>query len=292
MKLVSGVIYSVAALTLWGFAASSVAQSRIDQGIAYGTYYGATLTLDVYHPADPNGLGVLLVHGTGWHGEPGYGSGEMKEGRPQANRIRDVLVEDGFTVFVPNYRVAPGFRYPAAIEDLRRAVRYIRANASEFGIAVAPLGALGTSAGGHLVGLLALQDGQGEPGAADPIMRHSAKVQAAVTIASGGDPLAGPPMDFFASFIGEPRGFFEPSALWVESSPVTYISDDDPPFLVIHARDDRVADIVRDEAIVDALRQAGRDVEFIEYETGGHEPVRDAATITRISGWLLERLAQ
>lgn len=259
---------------------------------------GSALLMDIYYPEESNQRAILLVKGSGWHGEAAYSANQLKtdeeaRGYTDLLNLRDALVDQGFTLFVPNYRLAPVFRYPAAIQDLRRAVRFIRGNADRFGIEPEPFGAIGHSAGGHLVGLLALADNPGDPGAEDPVETLSSKVQAAVAISSVLDPFADTPSYVFASFVGEPpnstTGNRALSEKWIEATPVSHISEDDPPMLVIHAKNDPVATIAWSESGVRALQEAGRDVEYISLDEGGHVPALD---IDHISSWLSRNLFQ
>jgi acetyl esterase/lipase len=286
----------IAAFAVFGFglgSPSAQAQTlhRVEANVVYGTVTGAALLMDVYYPDEPNGRGILLVGGQGWHGDTNYSAEQMKDSWADADRQQSLLslLDGGFTLFAVNFRLAPTFRYPAHIQDLRRAVRFIRANASRFGIVAEPFGAYGGSAGGHLVGLLALQDGMGDGPSDDPIERLSSKVQAAVVRCGILDLMAGRENRRAVSFLGERRGSSsQPSPIWIEASPVTYVSDDDPPVLVAHAMDDSVAPYETLEASVQELLDAGLDVEFLPRETGGH--CRGDVPHERIAEWLREKL--
>jgi acetyl esterase/lipase len=248
-------------------------EGRVDQNVVYGMVSGSALLMDVYYPEESNGRGILIVPGSGWHGPTNYSASQLKDGD---SRVWGPVMQDlGFTVFIVNYRLAPTFRYPAHIQDLRRAVRFIRANASQFGIETEPLGAMGISAGANLVGLLALQDGHGDAGSEDPVERFSSKLQAAVIRCGGLDfTIDREDTGVLASYLGEPRTSTIPpielSEVWIEASPLTYISSDDPPMLITHAMDDPIAPFDVAEAGAQALINAGLDVEFIPRETGGH----------------------
>lgn len=294
-SIVAGIAFSS---IMWALSVQAQAQSRVDENEVYGMVSGAALLMDVYYPDEPNQRGILLVPGSGWNWPMGYSAGQIKES-PELSDSVSPLLDRGFTVFVANYRLAPAFRYPAHIDDLRRAVRYIRANASQFAIVPEPLGAYGISAGGNLVGLLALQDGIGQMESDDPVERQSAKVQAAVLRCTGqgldltagyGPRENGPGV--IASYLGEPMRMSGPrepiSEKWIEASPLTYLSDDDPPVLMTNAMDDMVASYASAEAGAQALRTGGLDVEFIPRETGGH--CRGDVPHERIAAWLVEKL--
>jgi acetyl esterase/lipase len=290
-RLGAGMLFFLALETAFGQAQI---EGRVDRNVVYGMVSGAALLMDVYYPEESNGHGILYAQGSGWHAPTDYSARQLKDEYRISVNV-PYLLDRGFTVFVANYRLAPTFRYPAHIQDLRRAVRFIRANASQFGIAAERLGAYGTSAGANLVGLLAFQDGVGDPNSDDPVERFSAKVQAAVIRCSGLDftVAQGETDSVIASYLGEPRtGTLPPfalSTLWIEASPMTYLSDDDPPVLITHAMDDPIASFEAAEIGFQALRDAGLDVEFIPRETGGHCRGEDQPH-ERIAEWLKEKL--
>jgi len=245
-------------------------------------YSGLALALDVHYPAESNNHGVLMIPGSGWHNPGnGYGDRELKAGYDYINEVRDVLVRRGFTVFVANHRSAPRFRYPAAVEDARRAVRFIRHHASRFSIDAARLGALGHSSGGHLVSLLGVEDVTGEE-KDDPVEGESSKVQAVVAIAAPHDMTVWEAygLSFAVSFMGErpptdARRVFLKEGHYAEASPVSYVTSDDASFLLIHGTEDAVVSPKQLGIMDTALREAGVAVESISVEGGSHSPELD-----------------
>jgi acetyl esterase/lipase len=261
----------------------SEAQARIESDVVYGMYSGLALLMDVHHPANPNGYGIVVIPGSGYHEPLSRDAAPRKEAQDLVLFIgADVLLERGYTLFSINHRAAPTFHYPAAVEDAQRAVRYVRHNASEFGIDGAKIGALGHSSGGYLVSMLGVLDGEGSAEAQSPIDRESAKVQAVVAMA--------PPTDFLAfitaersdkaavtSFLGTYIASFRPReaqtqeyALYTEASPTSYASPDDPPFLFIHGDQDFTVPVNQSELLRDRLRDSGATAEFIKIPEGGH----------------------
>ena len=109
----------------------------------------------MHRPAKPNGYGVVFISGSGWQAIPDYGAAPLKE--QQIGSWGPPLLAAGYTVFAMNHRAAPRFHYPAAIEDVQRAIRFVRFHARDYGIDAAHLGGLGGSSGGHLVGLAAMR---------------------------------------------------------------------------------------------------------------------------------------
>jgi acetyl esterase/lipase len=107
--------------------------------------------MDLYVPDRPNGAAALVIHGGAWRGGSKDGSGMVL--------IAGVLASHGFVAAAVNYRLAPTYKWPAQLQDCQLAVRWLRENADMLGIHADRIGALGTSAGGHLAAMLALVDG-------------------------------------------------------------------------------------------------------------------------------------
>jgi acetyl esterase/lipase len=98
------------------------AAPRIESNVIYGMYSGLALLMDVYYPEKPNGYGVVFIAGSGWHAPQEYSAEPLSKG-PQGKLYAPRLTAAGYTVFSISHRAAPRFRYPAAVEDARRAVR-------------------------------------------------------------------------------------------------------------------------------------------------------------------------
>ena len=99
-------------------------------------YSGLALVMDVYHPAQPNGYAVVFVHGGHWRMSPEVGAAPFKDGGNIVELVQFIkpMISAGYTVFVPEYRMAPHFLPPAEEQDIQRAVRFIRFNAKKYGI--------------------------------------------------------------------------------------------------------------------------------------------------------------
>ena len=124
-----------------------------------GVVYARGQRLDVYlptTPAPPGGRGaVVLVHGGGWR------SGSRAWWAAQGRR----LAARGWVAFSVDYRLAPTHRFPAAIDDVRAAIRWVRTHADDYGVDPDRIALLGGSAGGNLA-LLAATTGSPVVGAA------------------------------------------------------------------------------------------------------------------------------
>jgi len=260
-------------------ASTGFAQVRIEKNVVYGMYSGSALLLDIHYPAKANGLGVLFIPGSGWNAPLGYAAPPLKES-PQVEMYVPSLLQAGYTVFAIPHRATPTFRYPAPLEDVQRAVRFIRHNASKFGIDAARIGGAGGSSGAHLISMLATMDGAGDPADPDATNRESAKIQCAVARAAPVDltqmsPSLGAPL--VALLLGAriddttAKGSVEYKTA-VAASPITYVSADDPPILLMHGDADRTVPFHQSELMEAALRKVNVPVKLIRIEGGDHGP--------------------
>jgi acetyl esterase/lipase len=261
---------------------SSVAGSplRVETNVVYGMCSGLALLLDVHYPHSPNGYGIVFIAGSGWSAPLSLDAKPLKES-DQVKIWGEPLVKAGYTVFTVNHRALPRFSYPAPVEDAQRAVRFIRYHAAQYGIRPDQIGAVGGSSGGHLVSLLGLLDGQGNPNDGSPINRVSAKVQCVVTRAAPADLVLmakeqQPLIPLFGYAINWDPSSFE-HRTFVEASPVTYVSADDPPFLMVHGDADTRVFFKQSEVLEAALRKAGVQVKLLRVPSGGHGPKFDGA---------------
>ena len=136
-------------LILLAVIASSQAneQARVEKNVVYGMYSGLALLMDVHHPAKPNGRGVVFISGSGWQAPMTYGATGLKE--QQIDIWGPPLLQAGYTVFAINHRAAPRFHYPAAVEDVQRAIRFVRHHAADYSIDPNRLGGVAGSSGAH-----------------------------------------------------------------------------------------------------------------------------------------------
>jgi acetyl esterase/lipase len=266
------------------------AQARVEKNVVYGMYSGLALLMDVYRPAQTNGIAIVAIQGSGWYSPMRYDAAALNANR-EVIRHAEQFAAAGYTVFAINHRQAPRFRYPAPIEDAQRAVRFVRFHASDYGITSDRIGAWGSSSGGHLVELLGTMDGKGDASDSDPVNRLSAKVQTVVALfapadlrsmygttarPSGAlsalmgfayqDPEAGPP----ALRVARPDDF--ENRQYREASPLTHVTADDAPMLLMHGDEDTIVPIKQSELMESALKQAGVTVRFIRVPGGKHGP--------------------
>ncbi len=267
-----------AVLVGWGAAGARCEEPvRRTEDVVYGRKFGLALTMDVFQPAKPNGCGLLFLVNGGWlssKSTPG-----MVTVRPEDYRV---FLERGYTMFAVVTSSQPEFTVADEIEDVLRAVRFVRTNAARFGVRPDRLGVMGASSGGHLTLSIATRGGPGKTDAADPVERESSAVQAAACFF--------PPTDFLnfggpgvngvgAGPLAALQVAFGPLALTAqgreqlgrEISPINYVTDKLPPTLIIHGDHDDVVPLQQSESFVAKARSAGAtDVELIVRAGKGH----------------------
>ncbi len=254
-------------------AALAEAQTKVEKNVVVGMYSGLALVMDVHYPENPNGYGIVHISGSGWRRPLGWSAPLLSES--QVNLYGQPLVERGYTVFSLNHRATPRFQFPAPLEDVQRAVRFIRFHATEYGIDPNRIGAVGGSSGGHLVSLLGVMEGQGDAGDSDPVNRVSAKVQTVVARAAPADFAAmeaGPArVALLGAFASEDPGSLE-SRRSREASPVSYVSEDAPPSLLLHGNADPVVPFEQAKLFRERLNAAGVRSRLIAIPGAGHGP--------------------
>ncbi len=230
----------------------------VQRNITYCTVDGVQLKMDIYYPSSKDGLwpATLYVHGGGWSkGSKSGGAGAVEF---------EALQRAGFLVAAVNYRLAPEYQFPAMIEDVKCAVRYLRAHASEYNIDPNRIGAYGGSAGGHLVSLLGVTDASAGFDVGE-YLDQSSRVQAVADMFGPIDLTI--PLDERQE--GKVQNIFGGFGLAL-ASPITYVSSDDPPFLILHGEDDPVVPISQSESFFAALQAANVPAEFVRVANAGH----------------------
>ncbi len=228
--------------------------------------------LDLFVPAGDKPLPLLIwVHGGAW-------LGGSKDGQNPALQF----LTKSYAVASINYRLSQHAVYPAQIEDCKAAVRYLRANAAKYRLNPDRFGAWGASAGGHLVALLGttgdvkeLEGSGGNPGA-------SSRVQAVCdyfgpvdfTTMNSMTVVKGPidhdsPTAPEAKLIGGPVQ--ENRDKSAKANPVTFITKDDPPFLILHGDKDPLVPHGQSEYLQRELKKAGLDATLIVAAGVGHD---------------------
>jgi acetyl esterase/lipase len=246
------------------------AEVEITPGVVYGTGADKELQFDL---ATPKGLdhavpAIVVIHGGGWMGGK----------RQDMTEVMKNMAEHGYVAATVSYRFAPEHRFPAQIEDVKCAVRHLRANADALHVDPARIGAIGISAGAHLammLGTLDSADGmEGEGGNPD----QSSKVQAVVSFV-GPVNLVLPSYTetqeriLEAFFGGKP---LNKQADCRRASPLTYINKGDAAMLLFFGSKDPLIAVNQAYQIADAMSESdipGR-VEILvgaEHGWGGEE---------------------
>jgi acetyl esterase/lipase len=261
----------VAALLATSSFAAAPRTPAVERNVVYGMYSGLGLLLDVHRPAKPNGFGVIFISGSGWQASTEYGAAPLKE--QQIGLWGPPLLGAGYTVFALNHRAAPRFHYPAAIDDVQRAIRFVRFHARDYGVDPARLGGVGGSSGGHLVGLAAMLASPGNPADADAVNRESAALQAVVLRAALLDLRAIDTVEgvaFVTSFMEAPPSQASAAAAYAAASPLTHVTDRSPPTLLIHGDADVLVPLRQSTLLAAKLGKSGVPVELIVIPGGVH----------------------
>ena len=246
------------------------------EDVIYGRKFGTALTMDVFQPKTGRlGLGVIAVISGGW-----FSSHDSINLASMAQ-----WTDRGYTVFAVVHGSQPRYTIPDAVADLNRAVRFIRSHANDYRINPDKIGITGASAGGHLSLMQGTAGDLGNPDAKDPIDRVSSRVQAVACFF--------PPTDFLnygetgQEAIGQgtladfPAPFdfheYDPSKKKFELikdpaqvheiarqiSPISHVSADDPPTLIIHGDADKLVPIQQAETFVIQLKAVNVSAQLI-----------------------------
>ena len=262
-------------LLAWVGVSRAEPAPRVESNVVYGMYSGLALLMDVHHPpADSaNQCGVVFIRGCGWHQPLAANADQLKEGGAIV-ALAKPLAKLGFTVFTVNHRAAPRFRYPAPLEDVQRAVQFVRYHHKKYGIARDRIAAVGGSSGGHLASLLGVLPSIGRQDASDPVERESSKVQCVVGLAPAthlyADDLPPITAGVVASFLGEPRYPNPGPNVYKLASPISHVSKDAAAFLLIHGGEDSVVPCSQSRVLFDKLKGEDAVAEYIEVEGVGH----------------------
>ncbi|PYI50655.1 alpha/beta hydrolase [Paenibacillus flagellatus] len=191
----------------------------------------------------------------------GYQKRAQHEGEPVARWLNSL----GIAAFVLHYRVAP-YRHPAPLEDCRRAIRWVRTHAAEYGIDPGRIGMLGFSAGGHAAAMAGVHFTEGDPEAEDPIERVSSRPDALV--------LCYPVISFTAfQHVGSMDSLLGPDApqpLREELSGELAVHAGTPPTFLWHTADDEGVPVENSLLFASALSRHRIPFDLHVYESGRH----------------------
>ena len=229
--------------------------------------------LDLYVPAVGENLPLIIwVHGGAWRGGD------------KAHYIRMAYLKAGYAGASLNYRLSQHAVFPAQIEDVKAAVRWLRANAGTYRLDPNRFAAWGSSAGGHLVAMLGTAGDVAEFDVGEN-QKVSSRVQAVVDYFGPTDFLQmdthslpdglvhDAPDSPESQLVGGP--IQEHKDRVARANPITYVSKDDCPFLIIHGDRDKLVPYHQSVLLKDALEAVGVPVTFYKVEGGGHGWFKD-----------------
>lgn len=248
-------------------ASAQIQSAEVLKDLIYASINGRMLLLDLYLPTSghrPVPV-ILWVHGGGWR----QGSKE--------NALGARLASEGYAVASINYRLSGEAIFPAQLEDCKAAVRWLRAHAADYGLDQNRIGAWGSSAGGHLAALLGVTGDHIEFDIGDNLA-YSSAVQAVcdyygptdlTVIGSTPGYTVHARADSAESLLlgGAASANLQKAAA---ASPVSYISADDAPFLIVHGTNDPVVPPAQSKLLYDALVEAKVEADLHMVENAGH----------------------
>lgn len=250
---------------------------RVEVDLPYAGTDNPRQKLDLYVPKTPQGERplpiVASIHGGGW---------EEGDRRSDVRTVLPLVERGQYAVAAIGYRLSDEAIWPAQIHDCKAAIRWLRANAAKYNLDPDRIGVTGESAGGHLAAMLgtsgavaALEGNLGDHtgmnsrvacvvdqfGPTDFLMGSS------LADVLGFSPLDEPHSPVFR-LLGGPVTQNKDKAR--EASPMTYVSPDDPPFLLIHGTHDLVVPCLQSVSLAAGLKNAGVEASLVLVAGGGH----------------------
>jgi len=250
--------------------------------VAYCTTDSSPQKMDVYFP-DSGGPwpALVYVHGGSWmHGD-----------KSEAVMFARGMTSQGYLVVSINYRLYPAGKFPNMIEDVKCAIRSLRAHATEYNLDPNRIAAMGPSAGGHLVSLLGTSD-ESAGWDVGEYLDQSSRVQAVIAMA----PITDLSRKFPNADIETMKlvGFGEHNV--AQASPITHVTTDDPPFLLIHGDQDTLVPYEQSQLMYDRLVQMNVPAQLIIVKNAGHSFVAPdgsaVPTLAEINQIILDFLAK
>jgi acetyl esterase/lipase len=275
------------------------------EDVIYRRKHGTALTMDVFAPKEyANGAAIVLAVSGAWRSS-------HDNIRPQ---FATEYAKRGYTVFTVVHGSSPRFSLPEILEDMHRAVRFVRSRADQHRIDPDRIGMTGASAGGHLSLMLGTSGTAGNPEAKDPVERFSSRVQAVacffpptdfLNYGEPGKTLLGTdatrgfraPFDF-QEFDDKTRAFFtiqDPNRrleIGRQMSPVYHVTPDDPPTLIIHGDADPLVPLQQSQLIIEKLKDARVPCDLIVKPGGAHGWPDIGNDVPALADWFDKYLAK
>jgi acetyl esterase/lipase len=236
--------------TLAARAAEPPANVQFERDIVYGTVNGEELKLNMSRPREAKGAlpCIVVIHGGAWR------AGDRK----YHDDLTWQFAQKGYVSVTVGYRFCPKYVFPAQVQDVKCAVRFLRANASKYNIDPNRIGAVGFSAGAHLsllLGVMDKADGLDDSGGWEG---QSSKVNAVVSFFG--------PTDLMAEYPPESKGMVrdflggtiqEKPEAYKKASPITYVNPGDAPILLLQGTKDVLVPYQQAFVMVEAMTKAG-----------------------------------
>jgi acetyl esterase/lipase len=260
---------------------------RRQSDVTYGHKAGMALTMEVFTPATRNGIGVLWVVSSS-----GRSSREQTLQESFDKRIAPLL-DHGYTVFAVIHGSAPMFNIQDQVSDVRRAVRFVRHGARQFGVDPQRLGIAGSSAGGMLALIVAMNPDAGDAASKDPVEHESDRIHAAGAFFPPTDFTSyGPKGENIVEYM-EARGGVDPTFRFYDADPktgnrtaiteradvlrmlreysvVSHVTAGAPPTILIHGDSDKAVPVDQSRRLIDRLEAANVPSRLVVRERVGH----------------------
>ncbi len=223
---------------------------EVKYGVQYGRGGAYDLLLDLYHPKAhvENAPALVFIHGGGW----------ARHGRDYFAYWASHYAEKGYVCVSIDYRISSEAPFPAAVEDAKCAVRWVRANAKELGVDVSRIAAIGQSAGGHLALMVAYSSDVEDLEGMDGSPGYSSRVKAVVDFYGPAD-LTAPILSrekAVKRFMGGKSQKEAPQA-YAAASPIRYLTPDDPPTLIFQGTADDLVPVAQSDELAAELSALG-----------------------------------
>lgn len=243
------------------------------QNVVYHSWDGTSLLMDLDIPKN-QGAGpfpaIVVIHGGGWY----TGGRAGAEGKVEARR--------GYVIVRIDYRLSGTWKFPAAVRDVKCAIRFIKKRAASYKIDPNRVGLMGNSAGGHLAALAGVSFGDSYLEGVRGHFDVDSSVKAIVAISPPTDmsqirehPSTGcapidtdSPTTFYARFFGAPLRTVQDEVQ--RANPVRYVNAGDPPLFLAHGDVDCVVPFNQSELLASAYRANELNLTFYTYQQKGH----------------------
>lgn len=295
----------LAAMAAIGLASPVFAQPNYTrtEDVIYARKFGLAMTMDVFEPKEkPNGRGIIFCVSGGWVSD-----------KIMVNPVYvKPFVDRGYTVFAVLHGAQPKFTIPEVLEDMHKAVRFIKSNAKKYNVDPEKLGIAGASAGGHLSLMQGCAPEPPKDETKVPLGRHSTKVAAVACFF--------PPTDFLnygkeghvVLGDGTLKNFRPPFDFWERDektkklvviedqerrksigksiSPITHVTKDSAPALIIHGDADTLVPLQQAEVIIAKFKEVKVPCELVVKKGAGHGWLGLDKDIATLADWFDKHL--